>query len=254
MQVVCCRVRLCALLREGHCVWSHVVTCCDTPHKSHPTAKGSEITSRFCLLVLSEQLPVSGEVGPEHSLSPPRSGIASANSHTYRLGVSGAAFRSPDCRTPNQARSACRGAMPLRQPGIIGLHVSNQFSRLACESCSLPRGKRSLGLHKGFPLHFLKNTRKAVEDSVAWELYTALVRSRSPQAMAFAGDHEGALVVVLRQKNLDAIVVPLALNAFCGDVGGEQAHTMPTWTDNRGNGSALNKMMTTRHPASVVIA
>ena len=28
---------------------------------------------------------------------------------------------------------------------------------------------------------------------------------------------------------------------------------MPTWTDNRGNGSALNKMMTTRYPASAVI-
>ena len=28
---------------------------------------------------------------------------------------------------------------------------------------------------------------------------------------------------------------------------------MPTWTDNRGNGSALNKMMTTRYPSSAVL-
>ena len=28
---------------------------------------------------------------------------------------------------------------------------------------------------------------------------------------------------------------------------------MPTWTDNRGNGAALNKLMTTRYPASAVL-
>ena len=28
---------------------------------------------------------------------------------------------------------------------------------------------------------------------------------------------------------------------------------VPTWTDNRGNGSALNKLMTTKYPASAVV-
>ena len=68
----------------------------------------------------------------------------------------------------------------------------------------------------------------------------------------YAKGDRPALVI----STLEALAVLLALKTFFG---GERKghHTkvqiMPTWTDNQGNGSALNKMMTTRYPASAVI-
>ena len=57
-------------------------------------------------------------------------------------------------------------------------------------------------------------------------------------------------------STLEALAVLLALEMFFG--GESKGHhtnvqIMPTWTDNRGNGSALNKMMSTRYPASAVV-
>ena len=57
-------------------------------------------------------------------------------------------------------------------------------------------------------------------------------------------------------STLEALAVPLALKVFFGQTGREH-HTkvqiMPKWTGSRGDGSALNKVMTTRYPASAVI-
>ena len=48
----------------------------------------------------------------------------------------------------------------------------------------------------------------------------------------------------------------MALKVFYEEDAGERRKkvlVMPTWTDNRGNGAALNKLMTTRYPASAVL-
>ena len=68
----------------------------------------------------------------------------------------------------------------------------------------------------------------------------------------YAKGDEPALVI----STLEALAVLLAMKTFFG--GERQGHhtkvqIMPTWTDNRGNGSALNKMMTTRYTASAVV-
>ena len=56
---------------------------------------------------------------------------------------------------------------------------------------------------------------------------------------------------------LEALAVLLSLKVFYGDQPPEGMNTrvqvVPTWTDNRGNGSALNKLMTTRFLASAVV-
>ena len=56
---------------------------------------------------------------------------------------------------------------------------------------------------------------------------------------------------------LEALAVLISLKAFFGNVdpGGKKTRVqvVPTWTDNRGNGSVLNKLMTTRYPASAVL-
>ena len=55
---------------------------------------------------------------------------------------------------------------------------------------------------------------------------------------------------------LEALAVLMALKVFYGE-GTRQRRTkvlvMPTWTDNRGNGAALNKLTTARYPASAVL-
>ena len=68
----------------------------------------------------------------------------------------------------------------------------------------------------------------------------------------YAMGDKPALVI----STLEALAVLLAMKTFFG--GERQGHhtkvqIMPTWTDNRGDGSALNKMMTTRYQASAVI-
>ena len=55
---------------------------------------------------------------------------------------------------------------------------------------------------------------------------------------------------------LEALAVLVSLKAFYGNnpsEGGTKVQVMPTRTDNRGNGAALNKLMTTRYPASALI-
>ena len=54
---------------------------------------------------------------------------------------------------------------------------------------------------------------------------------------------------------MEALAVLMALKVFCGDVSKQRRTKVlvtPTWTDNRSNGAALNKLMTTRYPASAV--
>ena len=48
----------------------------------------------------------------------------------------------------------------------------------------------------------------------------------------------------------------IVLKIFFGSASREhntKVRIMPTWTDNRGNGSALNKMMASRYPSSAVV-
>ena len=57
-------------------------------------------------------------------------------------------------------------------------------------------------------------------------------------------------------STLEALAVLVSLKAFYGSEApehGTKVTVAPTWTDNRGNGSALNKLMTTRFPASAVL-
>ena len=68
----------------------------------------------------------------------------------------------------------------------------------------------------------------------------------------YAKGDKPALVI----STLEALAVLLPLKTFFGGeskVRHTKVQIMPTWTDNRGNGSALNKMMITRYPASAVV-
>ena len=56
---------------------------------------------------------------------------------------------------------------------------------------------------------------------------------------------------------LEALAVLIALKAFHENTPGERAArksmVMPIWTDNRGNGAALNKLMSTRYPLNALL-
>ena len=57
-------------------------------------------------------------------------------------------------------------------------------------------------------------------------------------------------------STLESLAVLLALKCFFQGRNSEhdtKVQILPTWTDNRGNGSVLNKLMTTRYPASAVL-
>ena len=57
-------------------------------------------------------------------------------------------------------------------------------------------------------------------------------------------------------STLEALAVLVALKMFYGEQpasGKKKVTVAPTWTDNRGNGSALNKLMTTKFPACAVL-
>ena len=57
-------------------------------------------------------------------------------------------------------------------------------------------------------------------------------------------------------STLEALAVVVALKVYCGEVPGvcrSRVRVAPATTDNRGNGAAVNKLMTTRYAASVVL-
>ena len=57
-------------------------------------------------------------------------------------------------------------------------------------------------------------------------------------------------------STLEALAVLISLRLFFGGTASQHRSKImvaPTWTDNRGNGSALNKLMTTKFPASAVL-
>ena len=57
-------------------------------------------------------------------------------------------------------------------------------------------------------------------------------------------------------STLEALAVLLSLKLFAApqpDGQKRRVTILPTWTDNRGNGSALNKVMTTRYPSSALV-
>ena len=57
-------------------------------------------------------------------------------------------------------------------------------------------------------------------------------------------------------STIEALAVLMGLKLFYGDEA-QSAHTriqmIPSFTDNRGNGSALNKLMTSKYPSSAVV-
>ena len=60
----------------------------------------------------------------------------------------------------------------------------------------------------------------------------------------------------LLTSTLEALAVLFSLVLFFDDIQPEprtKVQVAPTWTDNRGNGSALNKLMTSKYPASAVL-
>ena len=68
----------------------------------------------------------------------------------------------------------------------------------------------------------------------------------------FEKDGRPALVI----STLEALAVLVGLKLFYGSEPQPhqtQVQVVPTWTDNRGNGSVLNKLMTTRFPSSAVV-
>ena len=57
-------------------------------------------------------------------------------------------------------------------------------------------------------------------------------------------------------SSLEALAVMVALKIFCPSGSPDsrrKVDLIPTWTDNRGNGSALNKLMSARFPASALL-
>ena len=57
-------------------------------------------------------------------------------------------------------------------------------------------------------------------------------------------------------STLEALAVLISLRLFFGGTASQHRSKImvaPTWTDNRGNGSALNKLMSTKFPASAVL-
>ena len=65
-------------------------------------------------------------------------------------------------------------------------------------------------------------------------------------------DDRPALVIA----SLEALAILLALKAFYGETPTQHRSTvqvLPTWTDNRGNGSILNKLMCTRFQVSAIL-
>ena len=57
-------------------------------------------------------------------------------------------------------------------------------------------------------------------------------------------------------STLEALAVLISLKLFFGNEpkkGRTKVQVIPTWTDNRGNGSVLNKLMSTKFPSSAVI-
>ena len=68
----------------------------------------------------------------------------------------------------------------------------------------------------------------------------------------YAKSERPALVI----STLESLAVLLALKCFFQGRNSEhdiKVQILPTWTDSRGNGSVLNKLMTTRYPASAVL-
>ena len=57
-------------------------------------------------------------------------------------------------------------------------------------------------------------------------------------------------------STLEELAVVVALKVYYGETSGRNRSSIrivPTTTDNRGNGAALNKLMTTKYPASAVL-
>ena len=76
--------------------------------------------------------------------------------------------------------------------------------------------------------------------------------SRAEWPWIFEKGDRPALII----SRLKALEVLISLKLFFCDIPGRgrtQIQVVPTWTDNRGNGSALNKLMSTRFPSSAVV-
>ena len=72
----------------------------------------------------------------------------------------------------------------------------------------------------------------------------------TPEVLPWVYDKGGKPSLMI--STLEALAVLVSLKMFYGEQpasGKKKVTVAPTWTDNRGNGSALNKLMTTKFPA-----
>ena len=76
----------------------------------------------------------------------------------------------------------------------------------------------------------------------------------APEVLPWVYEKGGKPSLII--STLEALAVLVSLKMFYGEQpesGKKKVTVAPTWTDNRGNGSALNKLMTTKFPASAVL-
>ena len=88
--------------------------------------------------------------------------------------------------------------------------------------------------------------------SVARSLWFSMEITEEESPWIFAKDRKAALVI----STLEALAVLVDLKLQFGEVAGgarTRVRVAPTITDNRGNGAALNKLMTTKFPASALL-
>ena len=101
----------------------------------------------------------------------------------------------------------------------------------------------------GWFLHVDQSGQIDVKASKRW---FSLEITRDEWPWVFEKSSKPALII----STLEALAVLVALKKYYGEeptTNRSSIRIVPTMTDNRGNGAALNKLMTTRYPASAVL-
>ena len=76
----------------------------------------------------------------------------------------------------------------------------------------------------------------------------------TPEVLLWVHEKGGKPSLII--STLEALAVLVSLKMFYGEQpesNNKKVTVAPIWTDNRGNGSALNKLMTTKFPACAVL-
>ena len=127
-----------------------------------------------------------------------------------------------------------------------------------------PRGSsRRVPAYVRFILNYIaeevSETRHYPCDSVLWnETCCSRVDAQASDGQTVVGgwlpylDRKSSQII----STLEALAVLLSLKLFAApqpDGQKRRVTILPTWTDSRGNGSVLNKLMTTRYPSSALV-